>query len=149
MNEHGSENQFPHNGFTPIPDASDAEPRKTQSKLGIASFIIGLISIIGFIAAIILAASFIMDQDFTGGNIQQEIEANMDNIEDYAPIIDAGFIILCSVGASIVGLILGIVGACAKHKRKAFSIIGIVLNAMLPVGFIGLFLLGLALGGNG
>ncbi|RAP75468.1 hypothetical protein [Paenibacillus montanisoli] len=148
MNEHGSENNYPQGGFSPLPDAGEATPQKTQSKLGIASFIIGLISIICFIVAIILATSFIMDHNFANSNsLQQEIEANMQDIEAFAPIIGAGLLIIGSMGASIVGLILGIVGACAKHKRKAFSIIGIVLNAMLPVGFFGLFLLGLTMGG--
>ncbi|MBP3962165.1 hypothetical protein [Paenibacillus lignilyticus] len=148
MNDNGSENQFPRDGFTPIPAAYEEQPPKTQSKLGIASFIIGLISIIGFIIAIILATSFIMNHNFADSNtLQQEIEANMADLETYAPIIGAGLLIIGSMGASIVGLILGIVGACAKNKRKAFSIIGIIINGLLPVGFIGLFLIGLAMGG--
>src|SRR5262245_51967881 len=105
MNENGSENHFPQDGFTPIPAANEAEPRKTQSKLGIASFIIGLISIIGFIVAVILATLFIMDHNFTDSNtLQQEIEANMQDIEAYAPIIGAGLLMIGSMGASIVGL---------------------------------------------
>lgn len=138
------------NGNAPF-SSYDEKPRKTQSKLGIASFIIGLISIVIFIIGIIVVTTFIMDQNFSDGNsIQREIEDSItnNNFSEYAPLVIGALLMLASAGVSVVGLILGIVGACSRNKRKVFSILGIVLNALLPVGFIGLFLIGISLNGQ-
>jgi hypothetical protein len=139
------------NGYAPL-STYEKEPRITQSKLGIASFIIGLISIIIFIAGIIVVTTFIMNQNFNvGNNIQREIEDSINNndFSGYAPLVIGAIMMLGSALVSIIGLILGIVGACSRNKRKVFSILGIVLNALLPVGFIGLFLIGISLGSQG
>ena len=136
------------NGYAPF-STNEEKPRITQSKLGIASFIIGLISIIIFITGIIVLTTFIMNQNFNdGNNIQREIEDSIKNNDftRYAPLVIGAIMMLGSALVSIIGLILGIVGACSRNKRKVFSILGIVLNALLPVGFIVLFLIGISVG---
>ncbi|QYR20437.1 hypothetical protein KZ483_21870 [Paenibacillus sp. sptzw28] len=138
MTENETDRLNPEPGFTTEPFAGQ-EPPRPQSKLGIASFIIGLVSIIGFIICIIIATSSIMNYIDGNGKTIQNIEEISSNI----PLLAAGLLMLVCVGLSFVGLILGIVGACMKNTRKAFSIIGIVLNSLLTVGFIGLFIFGI------
>ncbi|QHW30672.1 hypothetical protein GZH47_07245 [Paenibacillus rhizovicinus] len=119
--------------------------------MGIASFILGIISLVVFIAAIIVSTTFIMDHITLNGNsntIRTDIEEQLKDANDVIPLIVAFLMMLTSFGCGVVGLILGIVGACSKGKHKAFPIIGIVLNALLPVGFVTLFLLGIALSGT-
>lgn len=125
-------------------------PKKAQSKLGIASFIVGLVSLIAIIVAIILATTFIMDYISFDGNTNTvaSIEDQVNDLDDIMPLAVAGLLLMASIGCSVVGLVLGIVGACSKDKRKVFPIIGIVLNALLPVGFVMLFLIGILLGGT-
>ncbi|MFC5653807.1 hypothetical protein ACFPYJ_32790 [Paenibacillus solisilvae] len=127
------------------------EQRVTQSKLGIASFIIGLISIILFVIGIIIVSTFIMDQNFSNSNsLQREIQDSIEknDFSTYVPLVLGALMMIASAGISIIGLILGIVGVCSRNKRKVFSILGIVLNVLLPVGVIGLFLTGILLGGQ-
>lgn len=127
----------PSPSFNPVPEADIIQK---QSKLGIASFILGLVSIIGFIISIIIL--FTNAVDLSGEFPTQE---SLMAIEDpgavIGPILIPMLLMFFFVGASFVGLILGIVGACMKNTRKAFSIIGIVLNALLSVGFIMLFII--------
>jgi hypothetical protein len=144
------ESAYPQYDFSPVSD-SDGEPHKTQSKLGIASFIIGLASLIVIIVAIFVSTSFIMDHITLDGNsdtLRSDLENQLNDAKDVMPIIIAGLMMLVSFGSSVVGLILGIVGACSQGKKKTFSVIGIILNALLPVGLVCLFVLGIALSGS-
>jgi hypothetical protein len=138
MNENETGRLNPEPEFTTAP-STDQEPPRPQSKLGIASFIIGLVSIIGFIVCIIIATSSIMNYIESNGKTIRNIEEISSNI----PLLAAGLLMIVCVGLSFVGLILGIVGACMKNTRKAFSIIGIVLNSLLTVGFVALFIFGI------
>ncbi|NBD26121.1 hypothetical protein [Paenibacillus glycinis] len=141
---------YPPGGDASFPTPDDP-PKKTQSKLGIASFVIGLVGLVVAVVAIIVTTSFIMDQIGNEGNYEtflSELENGNGDLGDLMPIVTAGLLMLLSSACCLVGLILGIVGACAKGKHKAFPVIGIVVNALLPVGFIALFMLGLAMGGT-
>lgn len=127
----------PSPGFQPMPEA-DVEPR--QSKLGVASFILGLVSIIGFIASIIILFVTAIDifGEFPDPAAYDEIESG----KFLAGVILPVLLMFFFIAVSIVGLILGIVGVCTKYTRKAFSIIGIVLNGLLSVGFLIMFIMG-------
>lgn len=153
MNDHDNEQRYAPDGFNPAPpafaDEPGSQPVKTQSKLGIASFILGLISIIGFIVAIAVITSFIMNHNFPDINtFRQRIEANEQDLAEFAPVVVGGLLVILSGIVGLVGLILGIVGVASRNKRKAFSILGIILNGIIPVAFIGLFFIGIMLGGS-
>lgn len=127
----------PSPSFNPVPEV---EIIPKQSKLGITSFILGIVSIIGFIISIIIL--FKNAVDISGEYPTQEDLLAIENSSAVvSAIIFPALVMLFFVGTSIIGLILGIVGVCMKHTRKAFSIIGIILNALLSVGFIILFIL--------
>ncbi|MBW7477811.1 hypothetical protein K0T92_24170 [Paenibacillus oenotherae] len=142
MSEHdyNRESYPPAPNFNPVPEMDIV---KKQSKLGIASFILGLVSIIGFIVCIVLLSIVSVDyaaELSNNGTFDPETaESMVSNPSFILPIL----LMFVFIGTSFVGLILGIVGACMKNTRKAFSIIGIVLNALLSLGFILLFFLGL------
>ncbi|REE82643.1 hypothetical protein A8990_1177 [Paenibacillus taihuensis] len=153
MNEHDNEQHYAPDRYNPAPpafgEAPGPMPVKTQSKLGIASFILGLISMIGFIVAIAVITSFIMNHNFPDINtFGQRIEAHEQDLEEFAPVVLGGLLIILSGIVGLVGLILGIVGVASRNKRKAFSILGIILNGIIPVAFIGLFFIGIMLGGS-
>ncbi len=135
-------------GMTPYPPVFGEEPAAApvrQSGLGIASFVIGLISIvvmiIGFVATVAALREFISPD----GTIDP---ATIDPMEVGTSMIIGGLAILGSLAISFVGLILGIIGIVQKNRRKVFGIIGVVLNGLLLVGFLGLFVIGLLLGAS-
>jgi len=126
-------------GFSPIPEPVITEQPVKTSGLGIASFIIGLVSIITFIICIVVVTSSIMDYITEDGKLIQDV----DQISSNVSLLLSGLFLLGSLGLSFIGLILGIIGACMKDRRKAFAIVGIVLNGLLVVGTVGLFLVGI------
>ncbi|AZN40192.1 hypothetical protein [Paenibacillus albus] len=149
MNEHDNGQHDGPEKFQPEPHEIADVPVRTQSKLGIASFILGLISIIGFIVAILVISSFIMNHNFDDINtLKARIEAHEQDFAEFAPVLTGGLMVILSGLVGLVGLVLGIIGAASRNKRKAFSILGIILNAILPVGLIGLFFIGIILGGS-
>ncbi|MCQ6558603.1 hypothetical protein [Paenibacillus mendelii] len=126
-------------GFSPVQEPMISEQPVKTSGLGIASFIIGLVSIITFIICIVVVTSSIMDYITEDGKIIQDVEQISSNVS----LLLSGLFLIGSLGLSFVGLVLGIIGACMRDRRKAFAIVGIVLNGLLVVGTVGLFLVGI------
>lgn len=117
-----------------------------QSGLGIASFILALVTLLLVVGSIISATVFVshVSGDAQGFlNELENIEAENSIPSDLASIMIAGLCIIASIGVAIIGLILGIVGAVQKNRRKVFAIIGIVLNGLIVLGTVGLVIIGL------
>lgn len=142
-----------------VPTEAKVNPdqRMKQSGLGIASFIISIVSvvflIVGFIFAFVLAAQITSEIGsgipITDANTQALIESMM---EDSNSMVQIMLMIAClfgSVGVAFVGLILGIIGACSNKRRKTFAVIGIVLNGLVVLGTVGLFIIGIVMGAAG
>lgn len=117
-----------------------------QSKLGIASFIISLVSIVLIIVGFIFAGVFIGDIAGSEELLMDPayLESNFD-VELFMPIILMLVCFFASVGIAVVGLILGIVSVASKNVRKVFGIIGLILNALIVLGSGGFFIISLAL----
>ncbi|MGV7115868.1 hypothetical protein [Paenibacillus kyungheensis] len=114
-----------------------------HSKLGVASFVIGLstivINIILVVIAVIMVASAVGS---TGTSLEMLDE---ENITAWMSGMLGGLVVLILIWgfmifANFTGLVLGIVGCCIKQRRKIFAILGVVLNA-LPAAFLLLSLL--------
>jgi hypothetical protein len=134
-------------GMTPYPppvfgEEPAAAPAR-QSGLGIASFVIGLVSIVVMIVGFVAIVAALGDYISPDGTIDPNA---IDPMELGASMMVGVLAVLGSLAISFVGLILGIIGIVAKNRRKVFGIIGVVLNALLLVGFLGLFVLGLLMG---
>lgn len=130
--------------FNPVSNdpGGPSDPLK-HSGLGIASFILALVAVLGLVIAIIIsvaAASEFINLD------PSKIESSIveGSVEELAPFIGAFLLMLGAIGISIIGLILGIIGAVIKTRKKVFSIIGIILNGLIVVGTILLLALGAA-----
>ncbi|SFE21120.1 hypothetical protein SAMN05216378_2731 [Paenibacillus catalpae] len=132
----------PSNPFSPIKEDG---PMK-QSGLGIASFILALVTVLLVVGAIISASVFVSG---VAGDAQgflneiEGIEGENSLPSEFVSIMIAGLCIIASIGVALIGLILGIVGAVQKNRRKVFAIIGIVLNGLIVLGTAGLVIIGL------
>ncbi|WP_020615987.1 hypothetical protein [Paenibacillus daejeonensis] len=133
----------PSGPFQPYSEHDQGEPYPTkQSGLGIASFVIGLLSILGIIGVVVLsmtAAYSIFESLPTDGSVPDpETIAQASG----SGVMLLGILLLFTVLLSVVGLILGIIGLFIKNRRKVFGIIGVVLNGVIVFGFGGLLILG-------
>jgi len=144
QNPYQSQDQHPSSGaFHPI-NEHDQDPyhNRKQSGLGIASFIIGLLCIIGIIALSMTTVVSLTDAIQPDGTLPDTEE-----LASSSEVIIAGILMLFTILISLVGLVLGIVSLFMKNRRKVFGIIGVVLNGLLVVGFGGLMVLGMAVQG--
>ncbi len=151
--------QQPQQSFSNMPPHQEGATQ--HSKLGIASFVIALVSVLMIVVSIIIAIAAISEM---ANN--PEFAETMQNIADaYNPAnINMEFLeseqfgslvimlfgtVILMIGAlivSLVGAILGIVGVTSKNRRKVFAIIGLVLNGIVLLGGTGFFVLSISMG---
>ncbi|MCD9022840.1 hypothetical protein [Cohnella silvisoli] len=143
MNEHGNNNEHfeNHNAFSSVPDDV---PLK-HSGLGIASFILSLVSLVSFVVLTIVIGiliskaidfSAIVDQNGNRTITDQEI------INKVQPLI--GYLVLYPLilVMEVIGLILGIVALARRGYKKVFAVIGTVLNGLALLSVFLLMVIG-------
>ena len=77
------------------------------------------------------------------GYVGLQTPGGLDESSPAALVIGLGIILTC--GLLLVGAAVGAVGLFDKRRKKAFAIVGVVLNLLIVVGTIGLILLGLSM----
>ena len=95
---------------------------------GIASFIIGVTSVILFLA--LIGAAGVMKK---AGTLTPEV-----NI-----MIGLGMMSVCFV--ALIGIALGCFGAVDRSSKKVYPVLGLTLNIAIPVVFMALVFIGLSM----
>ncbi|MUT64428.1 hypothetical protein [Paenibacillus sp. NEAU-GSW1] len=120
-----------------------AEGKLKHSGLGIASFVLAIISILLGVLGIILSVVFVAQLAGDPTSFLSETESGSIP-EGAGSILAAVVLMFLGVGISFVGLILGIVGVFAKNRRKLFAIIGLVFNGVIILGMLLMIVISLA-----
>jgi hypothetical protein len=106
---------------------------KSLSGLGMVSIGIGVLMFMVFPALFVLAA--MLD------------DPNNAQPPDKDPAMMAvGLGLLLSLGFTLIGLVLGIIGCCQPDRSMVCGLLGAILNGLLLLGMIALVCTGLALG---
>ncbi|MGX1827615.1 hypothetical protein ACWIE6_05160 [Paenibacillus taichungensis] len=128
------------NLFTPYP--SDLEDpsmgRLKHSGPGIASFVIGLVSIIGYMLTLVIATMAI---NSTIGVVTTPIQ--VEEIALHPAVVLASLAVLVCLILNLAGLILGVIGLILKNRKKVFAIIGTILSGVMILAFAGLIIAGI------
>lgn len=105
-----------------------------HSGLGIASLILGLISVATWGILLLLAATGAFDRPRAlASRLQPFLEETLSQL------------MLCNnIILNVVGVSLGIAGVCQSQRNKVFAFIGLWLNGFVLVGVLVLFLVGIA-----
>ena len=111
------------------PDVQYQAPMK-HSRLGIASFIVSLVTLLLFFLIILIAGVYATNNP---GAIEQEMSPFL---------IFIGFITIFALLLCLVGIGLGIAGALQKDRKVVFAVLGLIFNAVIFFGAIGLAILG-------
>ncbi|EXX91672.1 hypothetical protein BG53_08740 [Paenibacillus darwinianus] len=133
---------IPEPGMTPVDPVVTEPPARKQSGLGIASFIIGIVCMFALIASIAIATASVMDFVSPDGTFDE----SMMESQGMGALMTVAIVGMGSLALSFAGLILGIIGCVQKNRRKTLAIIGLILNGLLLVGFVGLMVIGFAMG---
>ena len=105
----------------------------SQSGLGIASLILSIVSALAIFMLVVLA-----------GVVESTTPGGMDENSTEAMLI--GLLLFAFIGATLLGLGLGIGGLLQQNRAKTLAIIGTVISALTLVGSTAIILLGLAMG---
>jgi hypothetical protein len=101
-----------------------------HSVLGIASLVIVIVA--ALFVALLIAVAGVIDAKTPGG------------MDEESPIaIILGITMLGGMGLDLLGLGLGIAGLCQRHGNKAWSIVGVVIGALVLLGFFAIVGVGL------
>ena len=117
-----------------------------HSRMGIASFAISILAILGIVLFFVLVSS--VASSLTGPD-PQNFDPN--SISPDSPLATTLFFLsllfLGSVLITVVGLGLGIAGLVQRRRKKLFAALGTALNGLIVLGFVSLIVLGVVLGG--
>ncbi|MCI3925186.1 hypothetical protein MO973_33745 [Paenibacillus sp. TRM 82003] len=118
---------------------------RKHSRIGIASFILAVVSIVGIIGSVVaastMATSLAVDPAAVApGELPEIDEGALGGLLAVAGLM---FLFLLS---ALVGGVLGIVGLFQKERLKLFSILGLTFNALLVFAFLLIFLAATLLG---
>ncbi len=96
--------------------ASDVQVRSSHSGMGIAAFVIGLLTLLGLALAL---ASLVAAIKASGGHLDSH----------GAAAVGAGLLLLLVGLLALVGTGLGIAGVVQRMQRRLFAILGLCFNA--------------------
>jgi len=124
--------------FTPPPLITPGTQK--HSKIGIASFVIGIVAMLIFCLVILLAFGYGFTMAMQNPYFQ---------VDQSSPtILTLGLLMCVSPILSLVGVGLGIGAMAQKNEKKLFGIIGLVLNLLVILVFCGLFVYGIGQSGG-
>ncbi|WP_341281660.1 hypothetical protein [Paenibacillus sp. FSL H8-0537] len=135
----------PSTGFSDPAPYQPSQPLK-HSGLGIASFIMAIASILIGVISIIMFFTAIGSLISTRNEYLIEDPAYIEELimGGAGSFMGSIVAVIVSVGITFVGLILGIIGACSKQRRKVFAVIGIILNGLGVMGTVVFFIFSIA-----
>lgn len=122
-----------------------------HSGLGIASFVLAMISVVLVIVTIVAGSSFVSSVVDNPEFLQQWEQVNPEDQEAVMALVEeSGFVSIivavlagiAACGIAFIGLILGIIGVFSRNRRKLFSVLGLVLNAIFVVAPIAFIMIG-------
>ena len=125
--------------MTPVEPEREARPK--HSGPGIASFIVGLLSMLSIIIGIIVMAVGLTDYIDDNGVL---LIPDPNEFAADAAILAGILLYFLGLLLSVVGIVLGIVGCVIRNRRRVFAVTGLVLSGLVVLGTILMTLLNLA-----
>ncbi|MDU4696077.1 MULTISPECIES: hypothetical protein [Paenibacillus] len=110
--------------------------RKKFSGPGIASFVLSLLAVIGYIASLTLITSTVLDL------VDQPANVIAEDLMQRTGALLGILLFLVSGLLDLIALILGIIGLAIKNRRKVFAILGTIFSALSLLLLVMLFIMG-------
>ncbi|NGZ75840.1 hypothetical protein [Saccharibacillus alkalitolerans] len=139
----------PFSPYDEYPRHDQPQGRLKHSGLGIASFVLSLLSIALYVVFFVSAVGVVYSISESGAILDS---AAISEEQMMSVGIGALILIVSILGAALlnlVGVILGIVGLVSKARKKVFAVIGTVLNGLCLLGGGGFILFSTIMGASG
>ncbi|MCP1183220.1 hypothetical protein [Paenibacillus sp. 1781tsa1] len=135
----GHADQYNNNRYEEFPADQERQPLAPlkHSGPGIASFVIGLVAILGYILIFFIATMAINESIGVLTPLQAE------EIALHPAVVLASLAIMVGLILNLAGGILGIIGLVLKNRKKVFAMIGTILNGMMILLFVALIVIGM------
>ncbi|MDQ0191864.1 hypothetical protein [Paenibacillus wynnii] len=115
---------------SPIPSTvnlHEIKPNLKHSGPGIASFVISLVSLLGYLVSFVIAATM-------ATSILNEFgELSNDSSQAFMFL---GVAVLGLAALNVIGVVTGIIGISLRNRRKVFGVIGTIINAIIILIFM-------------
>jgi hypothetical protein len=121
-----------------------SEERGGQSRLGIASFVIAVLTTLLFV--VLLVVIFNAGEQLLGGANPQEVtpqdlQRNLEDSPGTAGVLGvAGFGLVATPLLYLLGAALGIAGLVQKRRGRLFAVLGTIFNGLVFLGLLALVL---------
>lgn len=125
---------FPSSGSADAAAFGEYRSDLKHSGPGIASFIIAMVSIIGYVIAFAVAGSMLGPLIDEAGGLTAGTGG---------AFLMLGLSVLALGALNVIGTIVGIIGLAIRRRRKVFGIIGTIINGLIVLGFV--LIMGIAL----
>ncbi|KKO53697.1 hypothetical protein [Paenibacillus sp. DMB20] len=106
---------------------------KKHSRLGITSFVLAIVTLLGYIIMASLGTAMIEPYMTPNGPVEPPKEA-LEAMTSLAAV----FVIIVAV--NFIGLLLGLAGSFNPKNKRSFSVVGSILNGVVLVTILALFI---------
>ncbi|WP_068619955.1 hypothetical protein [Paenibacillus tuaregi] len=111
------------------------EGKLKHSGPGIASFIVSIVALFAYVAAIFIIVVTAHDLLNAAKSVPTE------TIVNHPGVVQAGVTILAAMALTLVSVILGIIGLTLANRKRLFAILGVCIGALPPALMLVLFLI--------
>lgn len=113
------------------PNLSDTPIRLKHSGPGIASFVLCMVSLLGYIATVALI----------GALISPYLNLTSPDEEAIQKLGLAFLLVILFILMNVIGIVLGIVGISLKKRKKIFAILGLIINGVIVLSIAAFFVI--------
>lgn len=121
-----------------------SERENKHSRLGIASFVIAVLTTVLFVVllgVVFNAAGALLDGEDPSSVTPQDLQQNLEESPGTTGVLGvAGFGLVASPFLYLLGAALGIAGLIQNRRKRLFAVLGTVANGLIFLGLLALVL---------
>lgn len=118
-----------------------------HSRMGIASFIIAILTTV-LIVVLFIIAGVIGASAFSGADPQSIDPQSIQDSPAFAGLALVGIGFIVGIGLFLVGLVLGLIGIFQRRRKRLFAVLGTIFNGLAVLAVVAVVVIGLVVGAS-
>lgn len=116
-----------------------------HSRMGIASFIIAILTTV-LIVVLFIIAGVIGASVFSGADPGSIDPQSIQDSPAFAGLALVGIGFIVGIGLFLVGLVLGLIGIFQRRRKRLFAVLGTIFNGLAVLAVVAVVVIGLVVG---